>query len=127
MANEMHNFLTNQVAAAMPQLPAESVLNSVSELGPELEIEIAAGEEGIAHIDASGSEHGFLSKMRRTLQEEQLPITMLSDAMEAGESVVFVHNVDDDNLDAVVAALNEAGASVQFYFGDYSWRRFDRS
>lgn len=121
----MHDFSTNQVAAAMPQAPSEQVKAAIAEIGSDLEIEIATGSEGLAHIDADGAEHGLVAKVKRNLSAEQRPISMLADAMKAGESVVFVHNVDGDNVTAVVSTLKDAGASILFHFDDYTWIRFD--
>ena len=94
------------------------------------DIDILQGEEGVRRLDHTGSEHGFLAQVQRTLLRTAAPVEEYKhllhhlEDVRAGRFVIMVLAKERHKRDVAADILNAHGAGFIGFYGRWAWRGF---
>jgi hypothetical protein len=90
-------------------------------------IEVLHGDKGMHRLDPTGSEHGFLAKLQRTVirlagpAEEYAYLRHHVEDLRAGRYLLMVLTSNPESRDLVAKILNAHGAAFIGFFGTWAW------
>ena len=107
---------------------AEQVLFELASAGFVNDIRVFHGAEGVAQIDASGANHGWLAQLRRfhqksTVEREHAERYEL--AVEQGHCVIAVQTGESERREQAREILKAHGGHFINYYGRFGIRKLD--
>jgi ketosteroid isomerase-like protein len=126
-------YPTDRVVATIrdPQ-DARAAIDALVDAGFVREqIDVLHGEEGLARLDPTGTEHGFLARFQRTLirtagpAEEYKHLSRHVEDVRAGYFVVMVLAKEPSERDRAAHILNSHRADFIGFYGRWAYQAFD--
>jgi predicted SnoaL-like aldol condensation-catalyzing enzyme len=95
------------------------------------DIDLLRGEEDLPRLDPSGTEHGFLARVQRTVlralgpAEEFRHLSRHVEDLKAGRFVIMVLAKEPERRSLAADILNAQGAAFVGFYGKWAWQSLE--